>query len=164
MINQTHLHLLSNHLPVFGSLMGVIVLAYGLWMRSNHTKIAAYLVLTVSSIGALVAYLTGESAEETVEKLQGVSKEMLETHEDAAQFALYAFIAVGLMSLISIFVTQKYPLRARTFGWVVLLITLFSFSVVARTAYVGGQIRHSEIRSSSPDSATPAYNEDENDD
>lgn len=163
MIDQTHLHLLSNHLPVFGSLMGLIVLAYGLWTRSNHTKIAAYLVLTVASIGAVIAYLTGEAAEETVEKLQGVSKEMLETHEDAAQFAFYAFIAVGLFSLLSIFVTQKNPLRARTFGWIVFFISLFSFTVVARTAYVGGQIRHSEIRSSSPDAATPAY-EDDNDD
>ena len=150
MIDQTHLHLLSNHLPLFGSLMGLIVLGYGIWKRSNHTKMAAYIVLIVSSIGAVVAYLTGPAAADTVKDLQGVSKEALEVHAQAAQFAFYAFIIVALFSLIGIYVTQKRPLRARMFGFIVLFISLWAFAVVARTAYVGGQIRHSEIRGDAP--------------
>ena len=71
-MNQTHLHLLITHLPIFGSILGGLVLAHGIWTKSNQTKIAAYNVLIISSIGAVVAYLTGEGAEETVEKIPGV--------------------------------------------------------------------------------------------
>ena len=76
-MNQTHLHLLIAHLPIFGSILGGLVLAYGLWTKSNQTKIAAYILLVISSIGAGISYLTGEAAEEAVEKIQGVAKEMI---------------------------------------------------------------------------------------
>lgn len=51
-MDQTHLHLSINHLPIFGSILGGLVLAYGLWTKSNQTKIAAYYLLIISSIGA----------------------------------------------------------------------------------------------------------------
>ena len=145
-MNPTHLHLLINHLPVFGALSGVIVLVYALLNKNNQTKIASYLVFVVAAIGGLIAYLTGEDAEETVEDLAGVSKNILEMHEDAAWYALICFCLLGLASLIAIFITNKKPALARTTGFVILLLSLFSFSVVARTSYLGGQIRHSEIR------------------
>ena len=79
-MNQTHVHLLITHLPIYGSILGFIILAYGLWTKSNQTKIAAYIVFIISSIGAGIAYLTGEAAEETVEDIQGVAKKMIEEH------------------------------------------------------------------------------------
>jgi hypothetical protein len=86
-MNQTHLHLLITHLPIFGSILGVIVLAYGLWTKSNDTKIASYLLFMISSIGAGIAYLTGEAAEETVEHIQGIVESNIKTHEEFALFA-----------------------------------------------------------------------------
>lgn len=145
MIDQTHLHLLINHLPVFGSLMGFIVLTYGLISKSEHTRIAAYLVLFVSAIGGAVAYITGEAAEETVEDMADVSHDIIEMHEDAAVFALSAFALVGVVSLLAIFMTKR-NVRSRLIAWIVLIITIWAFTVVARTAYLGGMIRHSEIR------------------
>ena len=32
-MNQTHIHLLITHLPIFGSILGGFVLAYGLWTK-----------------------------------------------------------------------------------------------------------------------------------
>jgi hypothetical protein len=56
-MNQTHIHLIITHLPIFGSLIGLLLLADGIWTRSNQTKIAAYALFIVSSIGAAIAYL-----------------------------------------------------------------------------------------------------------
>ena len=39
-MSAVHLHLLINHLPIFGSLLGILVLVYGIWVKSEHTKIA----------------------------------------------------------------------------------------------------------------------------
>lgn len=73
-MDQTHLHLLITHLPIIGSILGALVLAYGIWTKTYQTQVAAYGVLIISSIGAGISYLTGEAAEETVENKYGIPK------------------------------------------------------------------------------------------
>lgn len=146
-MNQTHLHLLITHLPIVGSILGAVVLTYGLWTKSNHVKIAAYTVFIISSIGAGIAYLTGEGAEETVEDIQGIAKKVIEEHEEFAIIALVSLIILGLASIVGLLLTLRKPSLAKTISWVILLISLISFGLVAWTGYMGGQIRHSEINS-----------------
>lgn len=149
-MNQTHIHLLVNHLPIIGSILGGFVLAYGLWSKSNETKIAAYYVLIISSLGAVIAYLTGEAAEETVEDIIGISKSMLDQHEDASLFALIALITLGVVSIGGAYLTIKKSTYTKTIAVVALLLSLISFGIIARTGYLGGQIRHTELSSETP--------------
>lgn len=146
-MNQTHLHLLITHLPIFGSMMGAFVLLYGIWSKSLQTKIAAYLLLIISSLGAAVSYLTGEAAEETVEDIQGVTKAAIEQHADFAVFAIIALSVLGAMSIIGIIVILLKSSFEKTFTSLTLVIALVCFALVARTGYLGGQIRHTEISS-----------------
>lgn len=144
-MSQVHLHLLITHLPVFGSLLGALVLAYGLWTRSHQTTTAAYMLFILSGIGAGIAYLTGEGAEEAVEGIQGVSEQMIGLHEESASFALVSLVILGAFSLFVIFITYKNTAIRKTTALIALLISLVSFGLVARTGYLGGQIRHTEI-------------------
>ncbi len=144
-MNQTHIHLLISHLPIFGSILGGLVLSHGLWTKSNQTKIAAYNLFIISAIGAGIVYLTGEAAEESVEKLQGVVEATIETHEEFALFALITLITLGVASIIGLFLTIKKSPLTRTTAFVILFISIISFGLVARTGYLGGQIRHTEI-------------------
>ena len=98
-MSLVHLHLIINHLPMFGSLLGSLVLTYGMWVNSEHTKIAGFGLLITSAIAVIVAYVSGEGAEETVEKISGVSKQAIEAH---ASFALYTMIALILTGVTSI--------------------------------------------------------------
>ena len=147
-MNQTHIHLLITHLPIFGSILGGLVLAHGLWTKSIQTKIAAYNILIISSLGAGIAYLTGEAAEETVENLQGIAKNMIDEHEDFAVFALVSLIILGVASLAGLFLTLGKSQLTKTIAIVVLFLSLISFGLVAATGYLGGQIRHTEIHNS----------------
>jgi len=144
-MTQTHIHLLINHLPIFGSILGALVLTHGLWTRSNQTKIAAYYVFIVSSIGAGIAYLTGEGAEETVEKLQGVAEATIKHHEQLALYALIALIILGLASIFGLIITMRKMEITRITAFVILVISIFSFGLVAKAGYTGGQIRHTEL-------------------
>ncbi|MEQ8473621.1 MAG: hypothetical protein RIC35_20655 [Marinoscillum sp.] len=144
-MDQTHIHLVITHLPIFGSILGGLVLAYGLWTKSSETKIAAYGLFIISSIGAGVAYLTGEAAEESIENLTGVFEATIERHEDFAIYALVSLIILGLASILGIFLTLKKLPATRTLAFLIFLISLVSFGLVARTGFLGGQIRHSEI-------------------
>ena len=144
-MSQVHLHLLITHLPVFGSLLGALVLAYGLWTRSHQTTTAAYILFILSGIGAGIAYFTGEGAEESVEGIQGVSELMIGLHEESASFALVSLVILGAFSLFVIFITYKNTAIRKTTALIALFISLVSFGLVARTGYLGGQIRHTEI-------------------
>jgi uncharacterized protein YacL len=161
-MNQTHLHLLITHLPIFGSILGGLVLAYGLWSKSNDTKIAAYFLFILSSIGAVIAYLTGEAAEETVENIQGVVEATIKTHEEFALFALTSLIILGVASILGLFLTFRKSPFTKTTAVVILFISFVSFGLMARTGDLGGQIRHTEITNSA--TAPTEQSENETDD
>ncbi|MES2517395.1 MAG: hypothetical protein V4585_04755 [Bacteroidota bacterium] len=144
-MNQTHLHLMITHLPIIGSILGGLVLAHGLWTQNEQTKMAAYFVLIISTFGAIVAYLTGEGAEKSVENIQGVLESRIHEHESFALVALVSLIILGVASLIGLLVSVKNTPLSQTVAAVIILMSLVSFGLIARTGYLGGQIRHTEL-------------------
>jgi uncharacterized membrane protein len=157
-MNLTHLHLLINHLPIIGSILGGLVLAQGIWNKSELTKIAAYNVLIISSIGAIIAYFTGEAAEETIENIAGVAESTIKTHEDFAIYALIALIALGISSIIGLWATVRQNSYSSIISTITLVITLIGFALIAQTGYLGGQIRHTELN---PNFTIPSENVNE---
>ena len=146
-MNLTHLHLLITHLPIFGAILGAIVMLHGIWMKSYETVIAAYVVFIVSGVGAAIAYSTGETAEESVEHIAGVLKSNIEAHEDFALVAVVSFIILGVVSLVGVIITKLQATFIRTFAIFTLVASLISFVIVLRTGYLGGKIRHTELNS-----------------
>lgn len=144
-MNQVHIHLLINHLPIIGAILGALVLIHGIWSRSNSTLIAAYNILLISAIGAGLAYATGEGAEETVEHLQGFSENLIEKHAESAVAALIAMIIMGAISLTGLYITLKGSSLIRPISLLALTAALIGFGLIAWTGYLGGQIRHTEI-------------------
>jgi hypothetical protein len=49
-MDQAHIHLLIVHLPLFGAFFGMLVLAHGLWHKSDQTSIAAFNVFIISRL------------------------------------------------------------------------------------------------------------------
>ncbi|OWY21790.1 hypothetical protein C7N43_06660 [Sphingobacteriales bacterium UPWRP_1] len=146
-MDATHLHLLLNHFPVIGSLIGTLLLVYGFITRSNDVKVAACILIAVMALIALPVMKTGESAEETVENLPGVSEQLIHDHEEAAEVSLWVMLAAGALSVLSVIL---YVAGKQAFQYAVaatLLLSALSFGLMARTGYLGGQIRHTEIRS-----------------
>jgi uncharacterized membrane protein len=139
-MNQTHIHL-----PIIGAVLGAFVLIHGIWRKSNSTLIATYNILIISAIGAGIAYATGEGAEEAVEHLQGISKNIIEEHEESALISLIGLIVIGVISLIGLFVTIKGSSLIRPVALIALTAALVGFGLVAWTGFLGGQIRHTEI-------------------
>lgn len=161
-MSEVHLHLLINHLPIIGSLLGSLVLVYGIWVKSDETKIAGLGLLIISAIGAIVAYVTGEGSEDAVEKIAGVSKQAIEQHGDFALYAMIALIVAGVTSILGIFFTIRKSPLANIVSTITLIIALVGFGLAARTGYQGGQIRHTELNTvdASPVEGTEAKDKD----
>lgn len=145
-MSAAQMHLLLNHVPVFCTLLGIPMLLYG-WLKKQPQIV--YVALALFGVGALSAvpvYFSGEGAEDMVERLPGVLESLIERHEDLAKIAMLAVEALGLTALVSAFVLYKKPEATRMVMPVLLLLSLGTTGIMAQTAHVGGQIRHSEIR------------------
>ena len=87
----------------------------------------------------------------------------IKQHEEFAIFALISLIILGLISILGIFQTIKKPLLTRSIAFVILFISVISFGLVARTGYLGGQIRHTELNSKTTENPTQQEKVDDED-
>lgn len=141
-----HLHLALNHAPLFGVFAGLALLLFGL-MRSNKTlQITALIFFTVSGIIAGGVYLTGEPTEHAVQQLAGVSKPIIERHEEAASIALTSIVVLGVASMAGALWFRRRTQLPKWCSATILCLALLTSGFMAWTANLGGQIRHSEIR------------------
>lgn len=151
-----HLHLLLNHFPVIGTLIGIALLLLGLIIKNDAIKRVGLALFLVLALLTIVVYLTGEPAEERVERSAGVSKALIEEHETAALPALIAMEITGCISLIGLILSFRTTKFANVGFAATLLLSILTFGLMARTGNLGGQIQHPEIRSGS----VPAAKED----
>ncbi len=142
-----HLHLLLNHFPVIGTIIGIALLLLGFVSKSDALKRASLAVFLVLALLTIAVFLTGEPAEERVEKSAGVSKALMEEHEETAMPALIAMEVTGGIALIGLFVSFRKSKFANIGFAAAMVLSIVTFGLMARTANLGGQIRHAEIRS-----------------
>jgi drug/metabolite transporter (DMT)-like permease len=160
-MDAVHFHLLITHLPVFASVFGAALLAWGLFRDSRETRQAAYFLLVLAALGAMASNVSGEEAEHAVEDLPGVMESLIEEHEESVSIVLWMLIPSGLFSLLAFWSLWKRKKIEQKFAWIALSLSLLGFIATARTAWLGGQIRHSEIRSGAIQNAEHSEEESE---
>lgn len=154
-MNAAHLHLLLNHVPVIGAI-GILLLALVAWIRPSPDVLRTTLLFAAgNAAAALVVYLTADGAEDLVRRLPGVSRALIERHEDAALVATIAAAALGAAALAALLVyrTRTPP---RWIARAMLLAAIIPVGLMGWTANLGGQIRHTEIRGATPGVAAGA--------
>lgn len=156
-----HFHLLLNHVPVLGTIGALLLLIAALVVKSADLRRAAYAVFAVVALMTIPVYFTGEPAEDAVENLPGVSKPIIEQHEEGALFAFIAIGVTGALAVAALLMEKATPSHARAVSTVVVLAAALSAVIVARVANLGGEVRHSEIRSGAAATAPAAAEHDD---
>lgn len=152
-MNFIHVHLLMNHLPVIGSLVGLLMLLAAKVRKSDELTNTALVVFVLAGIIAVPTYLTGEQAEVLVQSLPAIPRALVLRHDDAAAFALCGAVVLGMLALLGLFLRRS----GRVPRWLqptMLALALLVGGLMAYTANLGGRIRHPEI--SGPSHSTPA--------
>jgi uncharacterized membrane protein len=144
-MNATHFHLLLNHFPIIGTLIGTIILLYGFISKTLRIKILSAYLIGAMALIAVPVYLTGEPAEETVQHIIGISAINIELHEEAAGLAILLMSITGVLAIIGIITTYKFPGQIHKTFFVLIIFSFFSFASMARVGYLGGKIRHTEL-------------------
>ena len=153
-MNLAHVHLLLNHFPTIGFGIGIALYVAAMIGKKDDLKRASLVILFLIAAVAIPTYMSGNAAEEVL-KDKGVSSSAIRAHEDAALWAFVVMEITGFLAWLSLW---QYRVVRRVPGWttpVILILSLMSFAAMARTANLGGEIRHPEIASAPPEAPNP---------
>ena len=145
-MDATHIHLLLTHFPIVGTIIGIVILIYGIYSKNESVIKVSLGTFVAMALLTIPVFLTGEGAAETVEHIPGVLENTIEEHEELAETAIWLMGLLGVLSLINLYVIFKKLSFSKTITLLTLLVSLVTFGLFAQVGNLGGQIRHSEIR------------------
>jgi uncharacterized membrane protein len=145
-MNWAYFHLVINHFPIIGILIGTMILIAGMIFNNTGVKISGLGTIVFAALMAIVAYLTGNPAEEAVKAIPDVAKSLVSRHEDIAAVGLYLLIPAGLLATTSLYSIWKKERSVRFLIILTLALSLISSAAMVYVGRTGGQIRHSEFR------------------
>lgn len=144
-MDLTHTHLLLNHFPVIGLIIGAGLFLLSLVTKSNDLKRTSLVILVGIALIGIPTYMSGNGAQERIKSMPGISESLMETHEGTAFVAILFMEVTGAFAWLGLW---QFRRLARIPSWnlaVILVLTLVSLGLVARVSNIGGEIRHAEI-------------------
>lgn len=148
-MNDAQLHLLLNHFPIIGLIIGTLILLAGIILKSVVSRKIAYVVILVCSIIAIPTLGSGEEAEEILEQMSEMTKErhhLIHEHEEKAELFMPFAWTLIFLSLASIFVEWRKMKFAKYLAIITLVMSLVACYLVREVGNSGGEISHPEIR------------------
>ena len=148
-MNEAHFHLVVNHLPIVGILIGILVLVMGFILKKSEVKVTALGIFVFSALASIAAFYSGEGAEEIVERIPGISETLINQHEESAELFFTIVLILGAVSLGAMFLEIKKS-KLSKFGFILVILLVLAAGVLAKNVgTTGGEIRHTEIRNDS---------------
>jgi hypothetical protein len=146
-MNWAHIHLILNHIPLIGVGFTILLFIAG-FIRNSKELINISLVFTIIvALWAIPTYLTGEPAEEVVERVPGISENLIKQHEEMSEKAFIFLEVVGALALMTL-ILKRY---SEKLGGRLISLTLIGLilggGMLAWTSNLGGRINHPEVRS-----------------
>jgi uncharacterized membrane protein len=150
--------MIVNHFPIIGTIFGLGILISGMILKNNSVKNTAYVLFIVAAIFAAFSMGTGEGAEELVEDMPTVGKQIIHEHEEMAEKLALVLYVLGVISLGGLFLNYKKHAKAKLVSYAAVVIAVAGVFLAKETGTTGGEIRHTEIRPN----ATPTLDSENN--
>jgi uncharacterized membrane protein len=146
-MNFAHIHLLLNHFPIIGTIVGLGLFLVSFWGENNGTRRASLTIFAAMALLAILTFFSGAGAEGAIKKLPGVSEALMERHQSAAMLALLFMEITGALSLVELWNSRGSwrPVRESRLLPALLLVSIVTVGLMARVGATGGDIRHPEF-------------------
>lgn len=145
-MTDAHYHLVVNHFPIIGTILGLGILIYGILFKNNTLKNVSYVLFIVAATFAAFSMATGEGAEEMVEDMPNIGKQIIHDHEEMAEKLALVLYVLGAVSLLGLYANIKNHSKAKLVSFLALVIALVGVFLAQQVGTTGGEIRHTEIR------------------
>lgn len=126
-------------------------------MKSDDVKrvgLGAFVAVALLSIPAFVTGTAALLALKATPEFSPVMNGMIETHEDAAFFALALMELTGVLAWLGLWQYRRQARIPQATITAVLILSLVTFGLMSRAAMLGGEIRHPEIRTAAVQAQT----------
>ncbi len=148
-MNPAYLHILTNHFPIVGIIIGTLLLISGMILKNEGIRLSGLGTIVFASVMAIVADLTGDPAKDALRNLPGISESLINRHEDIASVSMFLMIPAGLLAALTIYSIIKKERSVNFLTIITLALALLSCAVMGYVGHTGGQIKHDEFRSTS---------------
>jgi uncharacterized membrane protein len=128
-MNDAHIHLLVNHVPTIGQVIGFAVFLAGLFLKNETVKRTGAAIILLAAAAVFAASMSGERAEE------------------AGEAAVTGGIVSAVLALLYLLAAWKRPGFTRIISWLMIPAIAVSIFLLAQASTKGGLIRHPEIGS-----------------
>jgi len=145
-MDLTHLHLLLNHVPTIGMVIGLAIFIIALIGKSEDLKKFSLVLFVGVALMTITTYVSGNGAAQKIQRNPEVSKSLIATHEGAALEAFVLMQITGILAWLGLWQYRRFSRPSRATIGAVLVFALATFALVTRAANIGGEIRHPEIR------------------
>lgn len=150
-----HIHLLLNHFPTVGMIVGLSLFLLALLKRSEELKRAALAVFFAIALISLPTYMSGYSAQKSLRGVRTVSQDVINFHQRSALLALFVMEATGVVAWYGLWCSRTRAMGPRITA-AAMLLSAVTIGLMGSAANVGGEIQHPEILN---DPSTPISTE-----
>lgn len=154
-MNFAHLHIVLNHVPSLGTIVGAVLFIASLIKNSDHLKRISLYVLVGTALATLPTYMSGNAAQQLLRKNPAIPQGLIEQHQNSAMITLVFMTITGTFAWFGLWQFRRFSRPGRWNTSAVLFFSILTTSVILRTAYLGGDISHPEIRADREVSVTP---------
>jgi len=163
-MNDAHLHMVVNHFPIIGTILGLGILIAGIFLKNNSVKNTAYFLFIVAALFAFASMATGDGAEEMVEDMPNIGKKIIHEHEEMAEKLAIVLYLLGIVSIVGLYTNIKNHAKSNLVSYLIMTIAAVAVFLAQQTGTSGGEIRHTEIRANASGAVDANGGEEENED
>jgi len=145
-MNWAYVHVILNHFPIVGLIIGTLILIVGMVFKNEGIKISGLGTIIFAALMAVVVDLTGDPAKEAMKGMPDIVGSLINRHEDIASVALFLIIPAGLIAVLTLYSIWKKEKSVRFLLIFTLVLSLISCVAMGYVGRTGGQIRHTEFR------------------
>ncbi len=145
-MNFAHIHVVVNHIPSLGSVVGLGILAAAILKKSDPMKKLALQVLAAMALAVLPTYISGNAAQFEIRHRPEIPAAAIEIHQNSAMVTLILMTLTGTFAWFGIWQFRRFTRSGPVNTAAVLVFAAVTSVSILRTATMGGDISHPEIR------------------
>jgi hypothetical protein len=150
-LKPEYVHTLLNPLPVYGLLVGVLVLLAGILTKNRGLRTAGLVVTILCAVSAYPVLLFGQHGyNHLAPQLDTESKQWLDTHMDRAEHFIYAFYLTAAIGVAALALPKKFVRSSTILLWLTIFCAVITLGIGGWISRSGGEVSHSEFRGDQP--------------
>ncbi len=145
--SAAHLHLLINHFPIIGILMGLIALSLAVIWKSDGGRRIGLVLLALCNLAAYPTFKLGQIAYRHIRAIaDDVGQDWLDTHMERAESLDYLFYFAALVAIIALYSGWRKLRWATALAVTAGIVSVAALVGAGWIADAGGKFMHGEIR------------------